>query len=769
MNKLFFKIFILVLLLSRSAFGKLHYSLSLDNDKEQVGEKAAGSEDTAKINVLLRLASIYVNKPGERADDLNNAINYGNQALSLSHQYHFPLQEITAYSLLSQSYREKKDIATGRRYAELGVKLLPKNAITIEAADALAELSTYYDATNSDSLIIKINYFAKSVGILRKIAPGTRKLADGLKFLGDLKNSKYDLKDAVSLLNESLKLYQSLGVKQLQDIYDLLGDALTSSGNTVEGLSYQLKALKTAELFKDTSQMISTIYYRLAFTYNSINQDNRTAECMEKARYYAIKNHNINDWIMISGSLGTIYNKLGRYREAVKICEEALIKCSFTDYQNQTNLITNLLFTATATKKLDKASGYYNRLKELTDAHNIELSPTDAAMIEYLIVMKRFPEAALQVEKFIKYAAVTQSLISKQKIEHYQFQVDSAAGNFLSAIIHQENAHLLRDSLLSRNYNKQIGRMQMTFDLQKKDQEIAFKAKHIDLLTHQNQLQNSALHSQRMIRNLFIASVLLLVALLTVLYNRYKLKHRANNDLQEQQEEINTQNESLRQLLDEREWLLKEVHHRVKNNLQIVISLLNSQLSNIKDVVAIDVIRESQNRMRSISLIHQKLYQFDNLATIDAGDYIREIALYLQESFDTIGHIKFRVIAEPVRLDVSQAVPIGLILNEAITNSIKYAFSDQHDKLVTISLFNIDNHVRLTISDNGKGLPPEIDIKQSKSLGMQLMNGLSRQIRALLKITSENGVTIELEWKQTDPFETSTHRNKIINESFSSL
>ncbi|WP_431200430.1 sensor histidine kinase [Mucilaginibacter sp. P19] len=312
--------------------------------------------------------------------------------------------------------------------------------------------------------------------------------------------------------------------------------------------------------------------------------------------------------------------------------------------------------------------------------------------------------------------------------------------------------------MLSRNYNKQIGRMQMTFDLQKKDQEIAFKAKHIDLLTHQNQLQNSALHSQKMIRNLFIASVLLLMALLAVLYNRYKLKHQANNDLQEQQEEINTQNEYLRQLVDEREWLLKEVHHRVKNNLQIVISLLNSQLSNIKDVVAIDVIRDSQNRMRSISLIHQKLYQFDNLATIDAGDYIREIALYLQDSFDTFGHIKLRVDVAPVRLDVSQAVPIGLILNEAITNSIKYAFADQTDKQVSINLTSTDNHVRLMISDNGKGLSPEIDIKQSKSLGMQLMTGLSRQIRAQLKITSNNGLTIELEWQQADPFHTSTHR-----------
>lgn len=727
----------------------------LTTGNDPVREKALilSSTDSIKIKALLDRSSAFVNKKGEAKADLDQAINYGKQALALSRQHGSLLQKIAAYTILSQSYRENKDDTGGKKLAERAVALLPINSVSIEASDAFAELSTYYNAANPDSLVKKIDYFNRSVNILRKVAPKSLKLADRLKFLGDLKNATYDTGNAIVLLKESLALYKALGVKQLQDIYDLLGDALTSAGNTVEGLSYQLKALKTAEQYKDTTQMMSTIYYRLAFTYNAINQDNRTAQCMEKARYYALKNHNLNDWLLITGNLGTTYNKLRKYKDAVRICKEALLKCPPDDYQDQTTFITNLLYTAVATNSIETAKPYYDRLKALREAHHTELSISDAAMIEYLIATRRFEEVKPVINQFTELAKTTQSLISKEKIEHYLFQLDSAAGNYLSAIEHEKKAHALRDSLISRNYNKQIGRMQMTFDLQNKDKEIAFKAKHIGLLTHQNQLQRSALHNQKMVRNLIIATLVLLILLLGLGWNRYQLKQQANNILQEQQEEINTQNESLRQLLDEREWLIKEVHHRVKNNLQIVISLLNSQLANIKDVVALDVIRESQNRMRSISLIHQKLYQFDNLATIDASDYIGEIALYLQDSFDTFGKIRFTIQVEPVMMDVSQAVPIGLILNEAITNSIKYAFNNQVDKEVFVRLVSTaEEKIKLTVSDNGQGLPTDFDIKKSRSLGMQLMSGLSRQIRAELSVINKHGLTINVEWNKTGPY-----------------
>jgi two-component sensor histidine kinase len=749
MNRLYFNVFYALILLSNSGFWRSSILIRPNRNGLKIENQNNIKSDSGKINSLLNLASVFVNKKGEDPGDLNKAITYGQQALQLSQQNKSVYQEIEAYTILSQCYREKKNNEVGKKFAELAVRLLPDHAKNVQAADAFAELSTYYDPEDQDGLVIKLNYYTRSVRILRKVAPGTKKLADALKFLGDLKNTQYDIDGAVSLLKESIALYQSLGIKQLQDVYDLLGDALTSSGNTVEGLSYQLRALKMAERFRDTTGMISTIYYRLAFAYNAINQDNHTVECMEKARDYALKNHNVHDWILISANLATTYNKLKKYQQAVKICQETLLKCPENEYQQKSVLITNLLYVAVATRDLVKAEPYYRRLKDITENHNIHLNTIDAAMIEYLITIRQYGDARLLVKRYIDLTNVTKTVISKQKIEHYQFQLDSAAGNYLAAINHLNKSHQFKDSLLSRTYNKQIARMQMTFDLQKKDQDIAFKAKHINLLTRQNQLQKVTLRNQGMIRNLFIASVILLVLLLGLGYNRYKIKQNANDDLQEQQEEINTQNESLRQLLDERDWLLKEVHHRVKNNLQIVISLLNSQSYYLKDQAMLDVLKESQHRIRSISLVHQKLYQGHDLSGIDMFNYIHELVQYLQDSFNTQGRIAFLMDIEHVTIDVSQAVPIGLILNEAITNSIKYAFQDVADAQIKILLkVSINEQMEICIADNGCGLPMGFNPQKLTSLGMSLMKGLSRQIGATLDFNSQNGLCIILTGKK---------------------
>jgi two-component sensor histidine kinase len=242
------------------------------------------------------------------------------------------------------------------------------------------------------------------------------------------------------------------------------------------------------------------------------------------------------------------------------------------------------------------------------------------------------------------------------------------------------------------------------------------------------------------------AGIALLGLILLLGYSRYRLKQQANRQLEEKQTAINLQNDSLKQLVNEREWLLKEIHHRVKNNLQIVISLLNSQSLYLKDNAALNVIRESQHRMNSISLIHQKLYQGDNLSGIDMRDYIFELAIYLQDSFDTRGKIAFLMDIERLILDVSQAVPLGLILNEAITNAIKYAFKEQlEDAKISISFRQREQQgLLLSISDNGAGLPPDFDLGNSLSLGMNLMLGLSRQLGGKMELKNEEGLHIQI-------------------------
>jgi two-component sensor histidine kinase len=202
-------------------------------------------------------------------------------------------------------------------------------------------------------------------------------------------------------------------------------------------------------------------------------------------------------------------------------------------------------------------------------------------------------------------------------------------------------------------------------------------------------------------------------------------------------------------LLKEKEWLLKEVHHRVKNNLQIMISLLNIQSANLKSELAQEAIRNSGRRMYAMSLIHQKLYQSEKMDRIDMGIYIAELAKYLKESFDVESKIQYELSTISLELDIAQAVPLGLILNEIITNSIKHAFPGaKHGKIsVVLKEVPFDNYL-LVIADNGVGLPKSFDLSESTSLGVRLIQGLTEQIQGEFNLENSSGTQISILFKK---------------------
>ena len=175
------------------------------------------------------------------------------------------------------------------------------------------------------------------------------------------------------------------------------------------------------------------------------------------------------------------------------------------------------------------------------------------------------------------------------------------------------------------------------------------------------------------------------------------------------------------------------------------MSLLNSQSAYINNESALTAIHDSQHRVHAMSLIHQKLYSSDNVSSIDISLYIRELVSYLADSFSNGQRIRFEFDVEPLELDVSQAVPVGLILNEAITNSIKYAFPNERNGIVTISLSsNADQTCTLTISDNGIGIPVHFNNKRPGSLGMSLIEGLCEDLAGNFSIENNNGTTIKI-------------------------
>ena len=196
--------------------------------------------------------------------------------------------------------------------------------------------------------------------------------------------------------------------------------------------------------------------------------------------------------------------------------------------------------------------------------------------------------------------------------------------------------------------------------------------------------------------------------------------------------------------LKEKEVLLKEIHHRVKNNLQVISSLLNLQAANVADPRALEQLRESQNRIRSMALIHERLYQSDNLARIDFGEYIRSLVGYLVRSY-AIPSVNVNVTVKNVSLPVNAAIPCGLIINELVSNALKYAFPHGRGGEVGIRLeMTTERSAVLTVQDNGVGLPRDVDFQSSTTLGLQLVNTLSKQLNGVIGLIRDRGTTFSI-------------------------
>jgi PAS domain S-box-containing protein len=198
--------------------------------------------------------------------------------------------------------------------------------------------------------------------------------------------------------------------------------------------------------------------------------------------------------------------------------------------------------------------------------------------------------------------------------------------------------------------------------------------------------------------------------------------------------------------LQEKEILLQEIHHRVKNNLQIIASLLNLQSGYTEDPQTQEAFRESQNRIRSMALIHEKLYRSENLARIDLGDYVHELAAFLFRSQGARHRgIIPNIQAERIFLDIDTAVPCGLILNELVSNTLKHAFPNGRPGKVWIE-FRADepDQLILMVADNGVGLPPGLDFRQTDSLGLQLVNTLVDQLGGIITLQSHHGARFKI-------------------------
>lgn len=308
---------------------------------------------------------------------------------------------------------------------------------------------------------------------------------------------------------------------------------------------------------------------------------------------------------------------------------------------------------------------------------------------------------------------------------HEHYAMASAAheglGNMTAALEYHKKFRRAEWGLFNRDKEKAMAESETRYETGKKEATIAAQAGQIG--------------QQRLIQWLVAGVAAVLAALLFMAWRNAKTRARANRLLAETNQKLEAKNA-------ENELLLKEIHHRVKNNLQTISSLLNLQSASIEDPNALEAVRESQSRVRSMALIHQKLYQGENLAAVEMKDYFETMGEAVLHSFGpTARRVSLKVPMDSLEIDVDTAIPLGLIANELMTNSLKYAFPDGRPGALEISLVpEADSHFCLRISDNGVGLDGTSNQPKGTGFGSRLVQLLAVQLNGKVEQQTTGGM-----------------------------
>jgi two-component system, sensor histidine kinase PdtaS len=711
--------------------------------------------DSTQIDILLKLAKYHVFKPGEKKEDLDSAANFIKRAENINAEA--PSKRTSGYILLINSYllKESGQRDKAKEAVAQALEILKKETDKNLAGDAYMELSGYNDYNNAELLTERIELVRSAVNCYAG-AGNIHQKAASLQMLGDLYSIKGNSYIALEHLQASLDAYNSINYKQVQGIYCLMGFIYARLREFNRSIEKQLLALKTAEAVGDSSMQLCQIYNYLGETYLALTE-------REKAIYYynnaleVAKKH--NDVLAIYIANVNIANTLAAMNQPYKALE--LMKTLSSKYEKpkNNNLDYNIarcyINSYCLLKQFEKARPYANQLLDMVNT----LKMSDNANVSNYTVAIRFFISAGEIGKANHYIEKHNEIAGRLKNFYYlaanqrlRFMLDTTRHDYKRAVVHLLEFNRFNDSALLETKNRQISELNVQFETEKKENTIAAKNKDIAILTKESQLQESRIEKDRQLRIFMITGVGLLLLILALVYRGYIIKKKNTQVLTMQRAQINDQNIRLQavvreqeKLIDEKEWLLKEIHHRVKNNLQIVMSLLNSQSVYIDNDAALTAIHDSQHRVHAMSLIHQRLYGSENVSSVDMPFYIRDLVSYLNESFAAGNRIRFELNIEPIEMDVSQAVPLGLILNEAITNSIKYAFPDGRNGVISISLAQVSaQDCLLTIADNGIGTSLRFSNEKPGSLGMSLMAGLSEDLDGNFSIENNNGTTIKI-------------------------
>lgn len=322
-------------------------------------------------------------------------------------------------------------------------------------------------------------------------------------------------------------------------------------------------------------------------------------------------------------------------------------------------------------------------------------------------------------------------------------------GNDTQALEYYKLFNARKDSILNQQIFSRIADMHISFDIGRTSRETR-------ALQQKAQIQELELQRSRAMHNMTLVVAVLMIMIVVLLFGRViarkktaeKLEQKVKDRTIQLEQQISERKKTetlLQNSLDEKNILLQEVHHRVKNNMQIISSMLNLQVKQIDDDEVRSMFKDTQNRVKTMALIHEKLYQAEDLAHINLKNYLKTLCRQLFRSYKTDpAKIFLNLDIIDSNLDVKTAIPCGLIINEAVSNSLKYAFPEGASGTIGVSFKQELDEYLLNVWDDGIGINSSVDIEQTDSLGVRLIDALTQQLHGQLEIFSTGGVSINL-------------------------
>ncbi|NAS11962.1 tetratricopeptide repeat protein [Flavobacteriaceae bacterium R33] len=408
-------------------------------------------------------------------------------------------------------------------------------------------------------------------------------------------------------------------------------------------------------------------------------------------------------------------NALSYFKKSIEIGERYGFYNNLSDiYISLTDLYTDMGHYAQAEEAGQNAIKYAELLN-----NNFMLMRSHLAMGKLQNSQLKYTEAIESIEKSIEIATADfgDGFFLSQAYEALVVS-HSQKGDYKKALTAHQRFTKLKDSVFTLQADQRISELQTEYDVALKEDTI--------------KLQEARIAQQKSRQMLIMVVAGSLFLLLAALFIAFKNNRRKNILLKKQNEE--------------KGFLLKEIHHRVKNNLEIVSSLLLLQSAKLDDEAAIGAMQESQNRVQSMSMIHQRLYQGENLATIEMKDYFINLGNHVLDAFGVQKRVILKCAMDRLNLDVDTAVPLGLIVNELLTNTMKYAFPDEQKGKINISLTTKDAEImELRVTDNGVGKNNEVI--QGSGFGTQLINLLVKQLDGTLEYHTGKGTEVAIQFK----------------------